>query len=149
MKSSPVIGSGFAGALALTVVHEALRKIDPKAPRLDLLGMSALSKLLKNLGKKNSSERSLYLWSMAGDMLSNSLFYSLAGVGKNKGSLVRGTVLGLAAGMGSILLPKKLGMNSNAYNGSTKAKIFTLGLYMVGGLVAAGVLRLLHKESKQ
>jgi hypothetical protein len=34
--------SGFAGAVALNVLHETVRQVYPKAPRVDVLGKRAI-----------------------------------------------------------------------------------------------------------
>jgi hypothetical protein len=44
MKISTAIAGGFAGATALTIIHQLLRFIHKDAPRMDLLGMEALAK---------------------------------------------------------------------------------------------------------
>ncbi len=149
MKSTPALGSGLAGAITLTLIHEAMRKINPKAPRMDLLGMTALSKLLKSIGKNPPARNKLYLWTMAGDILSNSLYYSLTGVGKNKDALLRGSLLGLSAGVGAVLLPKPLHLNEAYSNRTNQTKLLTVGLYLVGGLVAAAMLRTIHKKEQK
>lgn len=139
----------MAGAIALTLIHEGLRRINPKAPRMDLLGMNAISKVLKTAGKKPPSEDKLYGWTMAGDVLSNSLYYSLTGVGHKKGALLRGGLIGLAAGAGAVLLPRPLGLNEAYSNKSKETKLLTIGLYIAGGLISAGVLRLIHKREQK
>lgn len=149
MKPSTALGSGLAGAAAVTLIHETVKKISPKAPRMDLLGMNALSKTLKNMDKNPPSNDKLYLWTIAGDLVSNSLYYSLAGVGKKKGALVRGSLLGLAAGLGAVLLPKPLGLNEAYSNRTTTTKIMTVALYLIGGLVTAAVLKAFHKKEEE
>lgn len=149
MKPTSAVGSGMAGAIALTLIHEGLKLINPKAPRMDLLGMNALSKLIKSTGKNPPETDKLYGWTMAGDVLSNSLYYSLTGVGHKKGALLRGGLIGLAAGAGAVLLPRPLGLNEAYSNRSTQTKLLTIGLYIAGGLVSAGVLRLLHKREEK
>jgi hypothetical protein len=149
MKPKSAAGGGLAGAIALTLIHEGLRRINPKAPRMDLLGMNALSNLIKGAGKEPPAKDKLYGWTMAGDVLSNSLYYSLTGVGHKKGALLRGGLIGLAAGAGAVLLPRPLGLNEAYSNRSTQTKLLTVGLYIAGGLVSAGVLRLLHKREEK
>ena len=38
------LGSGLVGACALTLIHETARRFVDDAPRMDVLGMRALSK---------------------------------------------------------------------------------------------------------
>src|SRR5688500_2393303 len=78
------LGGGLAGACAVTLIHETVRRIVPEAPRLDLLGMTAIEKGLRAAGKKAPGETQLFTWALAGDIVTNSLYFSLAGVGKEK-----------------------------------------------------------------
>lgn len=133
MKALYALEGGVAGAAALTLIHETVKKALPNAPRMDLLGMNALSKGLKVIGAKTPDERKLYGLSLTGDLISNSLFYSFAGIGKKENALVKGAALGLAAGLGAVLLPKPLGLNEETSNRSVETKIMTVGLYVIGG----------------
>lgn len=144
MKASAVLG-GLAGAAALTIMHESVKKIDSKAPRMDLLGMMALSKILRNVGKNPPGTNKLYMYTMAGDLLSNALYYSLAGIGTNKGVLPKGAVLGLAAGLGALLLPKPLHLNEAYSSRTTHTQVLTVAYYLVGSLVAAALIKRLRR----
>ncbi len=146
MKTLYALEGGVAGATALTLIHEAVKKVIPQAPRLDLLGMHALSKGLKIIGARTPQERRLYGWSLTGDLISNSIFYSFAGIGKKENALAKGAALGLAAGLGAVLLPKPLGLREDASNRTLQTKLMTIGFYVIGGLVAAGVMKLLDKK---
>lgn len=149
MKPTIALGSGLAGAAATSIIHETVRRIVPDSPRRHLLGMTALAKLLTNANKNVPGKPKLYGWALAGDIFSNSLYYSLAGVGKKKGALLRGGLLGLAAGIGAIIFPKPLGLNENYSGQTTSAKLMTIGLYLAGGLITAAVLRALQKKQEQ
>ncbi|HZG26321.1 MAG TPA: hypothetical protein VEZ17_17150 [Chitinophagaceae bacterium] len=144
MKLLSAIGGGIAGACALTLVHQVLKSIDPDAPRMDLLGMEAVSLGLKKADRAIPSREKLYNATMAGDLLSNSLYYTLAGMGRKKSVLYRGAGLGLAAGIGGVLLPKPLGLHPEFSSRTPKTAVMTVALYLVGGLVAAGVSRMLE-----
>jgi len=146
MKALYALEGGIAGATAMTLIHETVKNKVPNAPRMDLLGMNALAKGLKVIGARTPNERSLYAWTLAGDIISNSLFYSFAGIGQRENALARGAALGLAAGLGAVLLPKPMGLNEHPGNKSIETKIMTVGLYVVGGLVAAGVMKLLARK---
>jgi len=148
MKKLSAIEGGATGALSLTLVHEIVKRLDPKAPRMDLLGMNAISKLLKSVGQDNPEKHKLFVWAMIGDLISNSLYYSLAGLGNKKGVIQRGILLGLGAGLGAVLLPKPLQLNEAPTNRTTKTKAMTIGLYLIGGLVAATIIRHMEKNKK-
>jgi H+/Cl- antiporter ClcA len=85
---------------------------------------------------------------MAGDLISNTLYYSLAGLGNKKNLLLRGSLLGALAGIGAVLLPRPLGLNETYSNRTTKTKFMTVGLYLFGGIVAAEVIHLLKRDQK-
>ncbi len=52
---------GFAGALALNLLHETFKQLDAKAPRIDLVGEEALSNTIKSLGKQPPAGNTLCL----------------------------------------------------------------------------------------
>jgi hypothetical protein len=141
--SSSLIG-GLGGAITLTLLQELLKKIDPNAPRLDLLGKQATSKLLKKT-KRQFSEQQIYNTSLAGDVLFNSLYYSLAGI-KTKKAATTGGLLGTGMGLAAVMLPKLLELNAGYTGANAKRKYMTMGLYIAGGLVAAGIAWLCDKK---
>jgi hypothetical protein len=145
MKGTSALLSGLTGAVTLTLIHEGLRRIDPKAPRMDLLGMNALSKLMVRSGKTPPDSKQLFLYTMAGDIISNALYYSLVGVGR-KHAWLKGTLLGAVAGLGGVLLPKPLGLNPSYSARTTHTKASTVALYLIGGLATAAVIRLLKNK---
>ena len=145
MKGSAVIG-GLAGAAALTLLHEAIKQHDPKAPRMDLLGMMALSKIIRSTGKTPPSENRLYVYTMLGDLLSNAAYYSLAGVGKQRHMLQKGLGLGIAAALGALFLPKPLHLNPQYSNRTTHTQVLTVSYYLIGSLVAAALMKALDKK---
>jgi len=144
MRTLTALEGGLAGACALTIVHELVKRAVPAAPRMDLLGMTAIAKVLKSFGKNPPRERSLYYITMAGDIVSNSLYYSLAGVGKKKNSILRGTLLGLAAGLGAILLPKPMGLNPSYSSRTVQTQVMTVAWYTLGGFVSALIMNKLE-----
>lgn len=145
MKGSAALG-GLAGAAALTLLHETIKKWDPKAPRMDLLGMNALSKIMHHAGVNPPPENKLYLYTMIGDLLSNAAYYSLAGVGGKKRMLQKGLALGIAAGLGAIFLPKPLHLNEQYSNRTPRTQVMTVSYYLIGSLVAAGLIKALGKK---
>jgi hypothetical protein len=60
MKPITAISGGVAGAVALTLIHESVKRLVPQAPRMDLLGMNAISKGLNKAGIKKPSDGKLY-----------------------------------------------------------------------------------------
>lgn len=133
--------SGAAGAVALTTVHQVARAITPDAPRMDIVGMRALTRGLRASGHEPHDRDRLYLATLAGDLISNSAYYSLAT------TYTRGTVLGMLAGIGALLLPEPLGLGSPPKSERLPNQVMTLAWYLTGGLVAAAVARGLARRS--
>jgi hypothetical protein len=144
MKILTSLAGGLVGAITVTLLHELIRKVDHSAPRLDKLGEEAAAKLLNKAGMEPPTG-SLYSTSLAGDLIANTIYYSFAGARLNK-SLATGGLLGLGAGLGALALPQKLGLDASTVNQTPKKKWITVGLYLTGGLVAAGVMRLLNNR---
>jgi hypothetical protein len=143
MKLLPSLAAGFAGAIALTALHEAARRVRPHdAPRMDVLGERGLRKLLGLAALPQPDGDTAYTATMLGDIFSNGLYYSLVGSGKH--SLRRGLLLGVAAGVGGVLLPGPLGLGEAPTNRTPQTKAMTVAWYTVGGLVAGAVARALR-----
>jgi hypothetical protein len=139
---------GLTGAVTLNVLHELYRRIDPLAPRVDLVGKEALTKTVEATGHTAPRGKKLYLATLVGDILSNSIYYAVIGQGRQKNLLLRGAALGLAAGIGALKLSEPIGLDNTPISKSTRTKVLTVAWYLAGGLVAALVLKKLRdKES--
>ena len=150
MKKIIALIGGLAGAGTVTLLHQAIKAAAPSiAPRMDLLGMEAMKKIRNRVHLPIPSEETLYKQTFVGDIIANTLYYSLAG---GSAADLKGTALGIAAGIGAVQLPEKLHLNP-AHSSRTKAtEYLSMGIYIAGGLVAAatiGSLTLLtHKKIK-
>lgn len=146
MSGLTAIGSGLAGALALTAVHETARQQIATAPRMDMLGMQAIQNGLRTLQVQPPQGNSLYEMALAGDLVSNAMYYSLVARGKPEDALARGAMLGLAAGLGAVALPKPLGLQPQV-NRSSATHAMTIGWYLLGGLAAGAAYQFLSRRS--
>ena len=135
---------GLAGALALNLIHETYRRFDTKAPRVDLVGEEALTKIFKATGHEAPTGNNLYAATLAGDILSNTLYYSLIGLGKPGNPAFRGAVLGAAAGAGALIFTKKIGLRDAPLTRSCRTKWLTISWYLIGGLVAGASISALN-----
>ncbi|WP_245557528.1 hypothetical protein [Deinococcus peraridilitoris] len=133
--------SGVVGALTVTLLNESVRRVVPHAPRMDVIGERALSRTLDAAGLKPPRGKALYRWTMLGDLVSNSLYYALVGLGSPAGALPRGGALGLAAGLGAVVLPRPLGLGRQPNEQSPVTPLLTVAWYLAGGLSAAAVYR--------
>lgn len=137
MKAAQVLISGAAGASLLTLLHETARQVIPHAPRVDVLGMRAIAMSMRAADQTPPSRDSLYWLTMIGDLVSNSLYYSLVGVGQPRHIWRRGVVLGAAAGLGAAILPQPIGLGRQPSQHTPATQIMTFMWYLVGGFVAA------------
>ncbi|HYC87412.1 MAG TPA: hypothetical protein VEB86_19400 [Chryseosolibacter sp.] len=145
MKASSTIG-GLAGAVALTLLNESIKKFNPNAPRRDLLGKNALAKLMK--GNDVLPQTAQKFFPLAGDLVTNSLYYGMARGTGTGNTFLRGILLGVTAGIGAVTLPTQVGIEEKHTNKNMENTLMTIGWYVVGGLVAAAVISALDRGKK-
>jgi cytochrome oxidase assembly protein ShyY1 len=139
--------SGVAGAVALTAVHQAAKMMTDAAPQMDVLGMRALARATGTSGMADESadvdrqrNPGLFKYALAGDLLANSAYYSLAT------TWTRGAALGLAAGIGALILPRPMGLGDPPHSELLSNKIMTVAWYTLGGLAAAWTAQCLARR---
>jgi general stress protein 26 len=126
------LAAGLSGALVLTAVHEAVRRVRPDAPGVDRVAERGLDKVLGAL-----PGRSRYFAALGGDVLASSLFYGAALARQPERPLLRGLLAGTLAGAGAAMLPERLGL-APARRARPVSKAMTVAWYALGGL-AAGI----------
>ncbi|GAB4047385.1 hypothetical protein [Spirosoma litoris] len=142
----PSLGSGLIGACALTILHETARQFIDEAPRADILGMRAMKKVLKKADVNVPSDNKLHDWALGGDIVSNTLYYSLIGLAKPKHALTAGVALGVVAGAGAVGLPGPLGLGTAPSSRTPATTAITIGWYLIGGLATAAAYRFLKRK---
>lgn len=135
--------AGLAGAVALNILHETYKRLDEKAPRIDLVGEEALSKAIKQTGNQPPAGDKLFTATLAADVISNTLYYSLIGMGNKKNIMLRAAMLGTVAGIGALTLTKRLGLSDAPVTKSTKTKMLTVAWYFAGAMVTGFTIRAL------
>jgi len=140
------LSSGLVGASVLTATNEIARRFIPAAPRLDTLGRRALGATLYQISGQRPKEQRLQRWALAGDLLSNTLFYGLVGAGGARHNWRRGGLLGLGMGLGAVLLPPTLGLGRWPTRRKPATKLMTVGWYLAGGLAAAATAALFRQR---
>lgn len=145
MKALKNLAGGLAGAIALNILHETVKRLYHDAPRVDLVGEEAITKIAKTVNVQPPTGNNLYAATLAGDVLSNALYYSLIGRGKKKGMFWRGAGMGLAAGIGALTLTKPMGLSDAPVTRTNVTKILTVTWYTFGGMVAALAIRAMRK----
>jgi predicted cobalt transporter CbtA len=138
--------SGLAGAIVLNVVHQLAKKINKNAPHVDKIGEEAVSKSIKKSGYDPPKGDRLFLTTLVGDVIANSIYYSLIGKGKKENLLLRGIIFGGLAGLGALKLTKPMGLDDQPVNKTNKTKAMTIAWYIIGGLATVYALKLLEKD---
>lgn len=146
MKVLKAILAGFAGAAALNLLHETVRRFDSDAPRVDLLGEEALTRSLNSLNLTVPKGDKLYAATLAGDLISNGIYYTTIALSGSKNLYFKSTVAGITAGIGAIQLPDKMGLDDKPVTKTDKTKVLTVAWYLIGGLVTAGVFNRLNRD---
>lgn len=134
--------AGAAGAVTTNVLHEVVRRRTGEAPRVDLLGMQALTKVLGALGSAAPMGRTLYVATLLGDLASNTAYFALVRVGGRSRARATGALLGILAGIGAVVLPPRLGLAAVTTNRTPLTRALTVGLYAAGGLTAGALFGL-------
>lgn len=135
MNTLRMLCSGLAGAVAATATQQALKATVPDAPRMDVLGMRGIRKVLESLHVPVPNGRDLFNSALVGDLICNSLYYSPVGKKKGISALGSGLSLGLMAGIGALKLPQQLGLGKEERD--PKKMALTMAIYVAGGLAAA------------
>nr|WP_314498800.1 hypothetical protein [uncultured Chryseobacterium sp.] len=129
--------AGLGGAIALNILHETIRKNFDNVPHINELGEEALLKMTDHTPLNITGENSLYAATLAGDIISNGLYYATTATNHNFTS-------GLLAGVGAIALPNKMGLDDTPVAENNKKKIMTVGYYVFG----AWVTKLIYDKIK-
>jgi len=137
--------AGLAGAVALNVLHESLKN-KRTTPRIDFLGEQALQKTVRYFGGNITDRDDLFNVTLAGDIVSNTLYYSVIPGGKPQHLWIRAVAMGLMAGVGAIKLPEPLGLNPKPVAKTDAIKVMTVGYYVFGALVTALVATAIKKK---
>jgi hypothetical protein len=140
------LGSGLVGAFTLTLIHETARRFIDDAPRMDVVGMRAITKTLEAAGTQ--APIPLHEAALVGDIVTNSLFYGLVGLGSSEDALRNGALLGLAAGLGAVFLPEPLGLGRQPTEDSPQTELMTVAWYLLGGIAAGAAYQALGSDDE-
>ena len=133
------VASGAAGAGVLTLVHEVGRRVRSDAPRMDIVGMRALAASLTGAGVAPPDDRRLHRWTLAGDLAANSIYYAAVPAASRGATWARAAALGLAAGLGALLLPRRMGLGDPPHSTGLPNQVMTVAWYVAGALAAAAM----------
>jgi hypothetical protein len=133
--------AGVAGALALMALNEYARKLDKRAPHLDLLGEHALARGYRLWGTR-PRRRTLERRGPFADLALHSAYYAL--VTRGKPNLARGLTAGLWGGLASLIAAPAFGQSRQ----SSSVRALTASFYLVGGVFAAAMAKLLAPKHR-
>jgi hypothetical protein len=139
--------AGLAGAVALNILHESLKN-KRDTPRIDFLGEQALQKTVRYFGGNITDTDDLYKATLAGDLISNTIYYSWIAAGKRSHIWPKAIAMGLAAGIGAVTLPEPMGLNPKPVAKTDGIQTMTVGYYLFGALVTALVASSLAGKGK-
>jgi hypothetical protein len=134
------LGYGLAGAAAAAIANETARRVNPRPSPLAQLAQ------LNFLGRRRRFNYPFRKGTIAGNLLSNPLFYNLGGERSVKRNLLRSALLGVGAGLGSLALPRQKRSVWDTRGGRGGSRLKTIGRLIAGGLVAAAASRLLNRS---
>ena len=141
------LGSGLVGAFALTLVHETARRYIEDAPRMDVVGMRAITKTLRAVDVEPPVP--LHEAALVGDLAANSLYYGLVSLGDPEDGLRNGAALGLAAGLAAVYLPEPLGLGRQPAKNSIETNVLTVAFYLLGGIAAGAAYQALSSDESE
>lgn len=139
--------SGLAGALVLTAVHEVARRQVPDAPRMDVLGMRVLRRYVPALQHERPRSSRLHRLALAGDIVANAGYYAAVPGRTATQTWMRAAALGVAAGVGALALPRRLGVGDAPHAASRANQVMTVAWYVAGALASAATARALAPSS--
>jgi hypothetical protein len=143
-KVAAALAGGAVGALTLTALHEILKRVTPNAPRVDNLAKQALRKVVKSSSSASPSDDQLHWASLAGDLVANTAYYAV-GLGFGPGpARWLSPLLGAGAGIGSVMLPKPIGLDDKHTARTQTTQVLSVALYLAGSAAAALTYHALH-----
>jgi hypothetical protein len=142
--------AGAVGAVTLTLANEIGKRKISEAPRLDLLGTRAVAKLSSHRGVARfvpGERRKIARTALAGDLISNALYYALVSPGRTARPVSRGLWMGVLAGVGAVVLAPKLGLGHRPSDATIETAALTVAWYAIGGIAAGMAARALAPKA--
>jgi hypothetical protein len=134
------LGYGLAGAAAAAIANETARRVNTRPSPLAQLAH------LNFLGRRSRFNNPFGKGTIAGNILSNPLFYKISrGDRSVKRNLLRSALLGVGAGLGSLVLPRQKRSIWSASNGRSGSGLKTIGRLIAGGLLAAAASKFINR----
>jgi len=159
-KLASALEGGLAGVTTISLLTDTLRKINGNSSGHHLLEGKRLKKRFKKVKSKKPLKATQQFIELAGELLGSTAFMGLSSVGKKKNAMLRGGLLGTAAGLGSVFLnghddeKRKYNGHEGFHPTMNKqdqliSKILEVSLYTIGGLIAGKVIEGKNKKKKR
>jgi hypothetical protein len=162
MKLANAIEGGLAGATTISLIGETLRKIEGKPAGTNGLNGKKFKKRLKKADHKKPQKALEQYIHLAGDVLGAASMLGFSSIGKKKNAVLRGALLGAAAGVGAILLDDfKQDKDNGKLNGhegfpfvklakdSNVQKALEVAMFTIGGMIAGKLVQGNVKKKKK
>jgi hypothetical protein len=140
------LASGAVGAGVLTLIHQTAQRIRSDAPRMDVVGMEVLGKSLVMAGASVPDARRLFNLTLAGDLVSNAVFYAAVPADTARATFRRATLLGLSAGIGALALPRYIVGNDPPHSQHPANNVMTMAWYLAGALASAAAFEMIRRH---
>lgn len=140
------LASGAVGAGVLTTIHQAAQRVRDDAPRMDLVGMRVMARGMAESGAEVPDDDHLYNLTLAGDLVSNAVYYSAIPATTRKATWRRAIGLGLIAGVGALMLPRYFGAGDPPHSDSVANQLMTVAWYLAGALATAAAADLMRRD---
>ncbi|MEO3407370.1 hypothetical protein AAFN85_25855 [Mucilaginibacter sp. CAU 1740] len=136
---------GIAGAIALNILHQTVKQFVHEAPRVDLIGEEGIARGMERAGFKPLTGDALFSVTLVTDLISNSAYYMMIGMGKKKYLLYHGAAHGLCAGIGALTLIRPMGLSDAPVARTNATRLMTVAWYTFGGIIAGWTMKALRK----
>lgn len=145
MNLTRAIEGGLAGASTLTLLQQALQRINPDVPQLSLMGKPGIIRKIRKYTRKGKSTKKLYI-QLASEILSATAYFGITALGKKKNAPLRGALLGLGAGLAATLLEKE---GSEDEQKDIGQQLLTIASYSGAGALAGLTVRKRGKNTSK
>ena len=148
MNAAKILKNGLTGAATLTLLRETLDEAGSENSKVYPLHKKGVFRQLKKVSQKKGMGAVKGYVNLAARLLGMVGYMGVTAVGKKKNTMLRGGMLGGLAGAAAILMS-----NDDDPTVSSKElwrkRVITLALYILGGLVAGGAIKLVNNGKKK
>jgi hypothetical protein len=116
---------------------------------MDLVGMRAVRRMAPRFREPRVSSRTLHRVTLAGDLVCNSIYYAAIPGRTAAATWTRAAALGVAAGLGALLLPEPMGLGPPPHSDRRSNQMMTLAWYAAGAAATAAAATAMRPASNR